>query len=260
MLTLKEYVKTNQIMIVAHRGASGTAPENTLAAFNQAIDAGSAMIELDVQVSADGDPVVFHDSVLGRTTDGSGKVAHSHTSDLLKLDAGAWFDRKFSGEKIPLLEEALRVLHGKVYVNIEIKPPKAGVDFFKQVNAIVNAVASADFTPYTLFSSFHHDSLKYIKSLPQGFHTAAINLPNDLTLPSVLSQKIGCEAFVCSLREFTRKRSADALENGIFTGVYTINTREELLKALSRHVRAIVTNFPVKIQQELENIIRDRSI
>ena len=93
--------------IIAHRGASGHAPENTLAAYRLAIELGSHSIEADVQVSSDGHIVAIHDAVLQRTTNGSGSVAESTLEELRAVDAGRWFDRDFAGQRIPTLEEVL---------------------------------------------------------------------------------------------------------------------------------------------------------
>lgn len=93
--------------IIAHRGASGHAPENTLAAYRLAIELGSHSIEADVQASSDGHIVAIHDAVLQRTTNGSGRVAESTLEELRAVDAGRWFDRDFAGQRIPTIEEVL---------------------------------------------------------------------------------------------------------------------------------------------------------
>src|SRR5262245_34742321 len=112
---------------VAHRGASARAPENTLAAFREAIRLGADAIELDVQLSADGVPMVIHDLTVDRTTNGHGSVASFASRDLRRLDAGAWYSSRFRGERIPTLEEALECARGRCGLNIEIKElPGAG--------------------------------------------------------------------------------------------------------------------------------------
>jgi glycerophosphoryl diester phosphodiesterase len=112
---------------VAHRGASARAPENTLAAFREAVRLGADAIELDVQLSADGVPMVIHDQTVDRTTNGHGAVATLACRDLRRLDAGAWFSSRFKGERIPTLEETLEFAGGRCGLNVEIKePPAAG--------------------------------------------------------------------------------------------------------------------------------------
>jgi glycerophosphoryl diester phosphodiesterase len=109
-------------LFIAHRGLSTRFPENTLAAFKGAIDAGAHMIELDVSLTKDRRLVVIHDDTVDRTTDGSGAV-RAHTLEALgRLDAGSWFDPAFRGERLPTLAQVLDVVKGRVLVNIEIKP------------------------------------------------------------------------------------------------------------------------------------------
>ena len=99
--------------VVAHRGASAAAPENTLAAMRRAAEMGARWAECDVRLSADGVPVVIHDGTLDRTTDGRGALAAHTAAELARLDAGSWRDAAFAGEPVPtlaaLLEEARRL-------------------------------------------------------------------------------------------------------------------------------------------------------
>lgn len=117
-------------VIEAHRGDSAHAPENTLAAFRQALALNVAAIELDVHPAKDGTLVVMHDDTVDRTTDGTGAVGHMSLEALRRLDAGARFGAAFAGERVPLLEEVCALLAGTATVlNIEIKasPPHADV-------------------------------------------------------------------------------------------------------------------------------------
>ncbi|MEJ2581150.1 MAG: glycerophosphodiester phosphodiesterase family protein, partial [Acidobacteriota bacterium] len=103
--TIEEFYKTEAgTRVIAHRGFSGAAPENTLAAVRAAIEVGADMAEIDVTLSADMQVVVIHDATLDRTTNGSGEVSRFALEDLRKLDAGSWFDPSFAGEIIPTLD------------------------------------------------------------------------------------------------------------------------------------------------------------
>src|SRR5438445_1086012 len=109
--------------LIAHRGASALAPENTLAAFRKAGEIGAKWVEFDVMLAADGEAVVIHDDTLDRTTNAKGNVCDYPYSYLQTLDAGSWFNPQFSHEKIPTLAEVIGVLrHCKLAANIEIKP------------------------------------------------------------------------------------------------------------------------------------------
>ena len=96
--------------VIGHRGASGSAPENTLAAFRKAAALGARWVEFDVRLSADGRCILLHDDTVDRTTDGKGRADRMMLEDLAGLDAGAWFDREFAGETIPTLEETIDLL------------------------------------------------------------------------------------------------------------------------------------------------------
>ena len=117
----------SNLFVYAHRGASAEAPENTLAAFRRALDAGADGIEMDVHLASDGVPVVIHDDTLERTTDGTGAVAAHRAAQLQTLDAGSWFGPHFAGEPLPTLEEALRLLAGRLRINLEVKTAWAGL-------------------------------------------------------------------------------------------------------------------------------------
>lgn len=107
--------------ICAHRGASDTHPENTLAAFREAIRLGAHMIEFDVALTKDGHLVLMHDSTLNRTTNGKGPVADFTLAELKKLDAGSWKNSRFKGERIPTLNEALAIMPENMWLNVHLK-------------------------------------------------------------------------------------------------------------------------------------------
>ena len=120
-LTWLKRTSTRPPVVVAHRGASGLAPENTLAAFRLAVKLGSPGVECDVHLTSDGQVIVIHDATVDRTTDGAGEVA-TQTFDVLRaLDAGKWFDARFAGERMPTLEETLATCTGKSRLFLEIK-------------------------------------------------------------------------------------------------------------------------------------------
>ena len=160
--SLRILAESGTRFIVAHRGSSGTAPENTLISLQKAIDAGASVIEVDVQLTKDNQVVLLHDPHLGRTTSGKGLISNYTYSELHSIDAGSWFDTKYSAERIPLLYEAIELLKKhKIFVNIEIKPPQPQEDFKKRVDAITDIVIQAHMSEVTLFGSFHHHSLAY---------------------------------------------------------------------------------------------------
>jgi glycerophosphoryl diester phosphodiesterase len=113
--------QSRPFLIIAHRGAPNHAPENTIAAFDSALELGFRHIELDAQLTADGVAVVLHDDALDRTTDGTGPLAAHALAEVRRLDAGSWFGSEFAGEQVPTLEEVLRRYRRRAYLHLELK-------------------------------------------------------------------------------------------------------------------------------------------
>jgi glycerophosphoryl diester phosphodiesterase len=245
MISLREAFRKYQYFVVAHRGASSDAPENTLASFNQAILSGAHFIEMDIQVTSDGVPIVFHDKGLSRTTNGIGFASKLTFRELKKLDSGVWFDEKFSGETIPSLEEALEFLSGKVLLNIELK--NLGENAPVHIKNITGLLAKYQYLDKVVISSFFYEQLKVLKKINPSIPIAPIRVPKDKTLPSILKRELDCDGFVCSVEEINDEVANDAKANNLFLGVYSVDNEEDLDFVLSFGVRAIVTNYPKKI-------------
>ena len=107
--------------VCAHRGARDTHPENTLAAFREAVRLGAHMIEFDVRLTKDGDPVVIHDPTVDDTTNGSGRVTSMTLAELRRLDAGSWKGPQFKGERVPSLDEVLEMMPQNIWLNVHVK-------------------------------------------------------------------------------------------------------------------------------------------
>lgn len=136
--------------IVGHRGYSARAPENTLASLRRAVDAGADAVEWDVQVASCGTPVLFHDTNLGRTTNGVGPVRRRTLGQLKALDAGSWFSEEFEGESIPSLAEALEATRGRV---AKVYPEVKGYRELEDLDRMVDIVRRADMIGDTVFIS-----------------------------------------------------------------------------------------------------------
>jgi glycerophosphoryl diester phosphodiesterase len=152
--------------IIAHRGASANAPENTLAAFQLALRQQADGVEMDAQLTADGHVVVFHDQSVNRTTEGSGRVKDKTLAELRELDAGSHFDVAFKGEPIPTLEEVFELLGTQIFINIELS------NYASPFNSLPEKVASLvrryGMGPRILFSSFNPLALRRIQRLIPG--------------------------------------------------------------------------------------------
>lgn len=244
MLTLKEFVLTKKVCVAAHRGASGTAPENTMAAFREALEAGVDMIEIDVQFTADGKAIVYHDATLNRTNKSKESLNRLSYDKIKELDAGSWFDSRFSGERIPLLIEVLEFVKGKAYLSIEIKARKPDAKLKDNLAKLATVIDEYGLTDYVVFASFNYHALRIIKEIEPKVHTAAIKIPGAETMPSELAGDIGIEAFICAVDELNEKLTEDAAACNVFIGVYNADTAEAVGKALGNKVWAVGTNFP----------------
>lgn len=148
------------VEIVAHRGYSEVAPENTVAALELAVQAGADAVEFDLHTAADGTPVLFHDETLERTSNGYGPVASLSLEELRDLDAGSWFDRAFAGEPIPPLAEALEAVGGRIgRVYAEVKSVREPGD----ARTIVDVVREAGLVERTVFISMDWSALDRIR-------------------------------------------------------------------------------------------------
>ncbi|TDL55623.1 glycerophosphodiester phosphodiesterase [Paenibacillus dendritiformis] len=155
------------MFIFAHRGASGYAPENTMAAFRAAIDRGCAGIELDIQQTKDGRLVIIHDENVARTTSGRGYIADLTWEELRVLDAGSWFHTDFTEERIPLLDEYLDLVQDQdLITNIEIKNIPFFYDGIEQ--KLLDAVKKRGLLDRIIVSSFDHQALDKIARLEPG--------------------------------------------------------------------------------------------
>jgi glycerophosphoryl diester phosphodiesterase len=153
-------------ILFAHRGDVFHAPENTLPAFQQALQKGADGVELDAKLTADGHVIVIHDSTVDRTTDGKGRVASLTLESIRKLDAGKWFNEKFAGTKVPLLEEVFEVVGKDKMINIELKDFAASGDGL--MIKVCELIKRHNNQSQILFSSFFPSNLKIAaQTLPE---------------------------------------------------------------------------------------------
>jgi glycerophosphoryl diester phosphodiesterase len=250
MDSVKNFVENNELLIVAHRGSSGTAPENTLASFSQALDSGCQMIEVDVQLSADNQFIAYHDFIpIGFNK----KISEMTYEEISEIDVGSGYDPAFKGEKIPLLKDVIELVYDKNYLMIEVKT-LAGNKFRENAVKLLNLINSYNYIDKTIVGSFNHSALNLIKKLDPKIHTAAIKIPGDIRLPSELKESINCDVFICSIEEINEAIVKNAENCGLVTGVYSIDTKDSLITALNNNIKAIATNYPKKIMEWIEEI------
>ncbi|MFC1493567.1 glycerophosphodiester phosphodiesterase [candidate division KSB1 bacterium] len=242
----------SDIRIIAHRGASGYAPENTMASFAKAVELGADEVELDVHQTADGRIVVIHDPVLNKTTNGHGRICRTDLAQLLKYDAGFWFDDSFKGEKVPLLEEILDFLKGKAKVIIEVK---FGSRIYPGIEKnILDIITDIRMTDDVTVSSSKVTVLKAIKNISDQIELAKILTPRELWRPLFQTN-----SFIHRHSLFNRitelhphwsfidprfmKWAKSANKKVI---VWTVNKERRMRIAAGKGVDGIITNYPDK--------------
>ncbi len=165
------HAKLDTFTNCAHRGASGHAPENTLAALQLAMEVGAQMSELDIQQTADDRLVLLHDDELERTTNGSGLLWQKTLAELKNYEAGSWFAPQFDGEPLPTLEEVFALARGKMKLNIEVKLHGHEREIAKLV---VETIRREKFEKECLVTSFGHHVADEIKALAPELKTGYI--------------------------------------------------------------------------------------
>lgn len=244
--------KLPSFTIIAHRGSSSFAPENTISAFNLAIHQHAHAIEFDVMLSADKNPVVIHDHTVDRTTNGNGAVRDMYLADLQALDAGSFFDVQFKDEKIPTLEEVLIQIGGKIFINIELKNLVAPFDPLPSITA--NLVKEYGLEDDVIFSSFNPLALfKIKKSLPKsdtalliwgGLYGRIIQHPLIKIIPHK-AVHLNYEIINTKLIDMLHRSERRVL-------VYTVDDVNEMKKLYAMGVDGIFTNDPLSARKMLD--------
>ncbi len=245
-----------RVTVIAHRGFSGVAPENTLISFQKAIDVGADMIEFDVSLSKDGIPVVIHDKTINRTTNSKGKVEDFTLDQLKAFDAGSWYKEQFSDQKIPTLEEVIQLSKGKIMLNIEIKKysVKRNIKIDGLEYKIVKLIEKHDMVNNVLISSFSKMAIQRIREFNSDIPVAYLYRFG--LSPRIIESfdKIGIYSFNQGKRSFSKKVVKDLHEKGIKLNLYTINQKREMKKFIKSGVDGIITNYPDKLIQVIESL------
>ena len=234
--------------VIAHRGASGEAPENTLVAVRRAIELKADMIEIDVHLTKDGELVVIHDHELKRTTDGEGDIKEKTLEEIRKLDAGSWKDPKYAGEKVPTLEEVLLEVKGKANLLIEIKE---GEKHYPGIGAkVAEAVKKHDGYDWCIVQSFSQDVLDAIMPIDDKIELHRLigigpipKVPNRDD-PEATGKWTRISAINPNYRRAKKRVIKKLHKNGYRIFVWTVNSQETYDKLKARGIDGIITNYP----------------
>lgn len=256
-----------QLFNVAHRGASGEAPELTMAAFEQAVEQGADYIEIDLQMTQDGVIVLMHDETVDRTTDGTGFVHDLTLREIKKLDAGSWFNRnnpekaraEYVGLEVPTLEEAIEEYSDEIRFYIEIKEPNEFPTLEEELVRLLeeHELIGEDVPPgNVLVQSFGDESLFEIHALNpdipliQLVPYSEIPLLTHFRLNSISEYAVGIGLSYTQLDEGLASR---VRKHDLLLHPYTINQPQHMEKMIEWGATGIITNYPGVLQEVIES-------
>jgi len=235
--------------VIAHRGASGSAPENTLAAITLAHKGGARCVEIDVAISSDNVPFVHHDATLERCTNGSGRLCNhdAATLDTISADAG-WAE--YAGEPLPRLSAVITLLSSlQMGLNLEIKPNPG----LEEPTALAICDAIRDSWPIDLplvLSSFNSESLAVARDALPGAARALIvgAVPTDWHHQTQLLQ---CRNLHTAARQIDETQAKEVTDSGLGLYCYTVNEIDEANKLLAMGIHGVFSDYPEKLIQSL---------
>ena len=236
-----------EMVNIAHRGASGHAPENTMEAFQKGVEMKADYIEIDVQMTKDGELVVIHDTTVDRTTNGTGKVGDLTLAEIKQLDAGSWFGGAYAGETVPTFEEVLDAFRGKVGVLIELKAPELypGVEE-KIAEALIERNMSIPNNNKIIIQSFNHESMKKSKALLPNLSHGVLTGGSwaDVTEEQLAQFATYADYFNPTMNIVTDELVSDVHEAGMDIYPYTSRSQEQALRLFDLNVDGIITDYP----------------
>lgn len=250
------------VEVTAHRGSSGAAPENTLAAVRLAVAQKADVIENDIQRTSDGELVIIHDTTLGRTTDveevfpdrAPWNVGDFTLAEIKQLDAGAWFAPEFAGERVPTLAEWVNAVGQRSAMLLEVKSPELypgiEIDIDKELRSLP-AFQTALRRDRVVVQSFNHEWLRVYKDLapdvPVGLLFGSLPTEADIAAAATWAQQVNP-----SFARIDRATVDRVHEHGMEIHVWTVNGGADMRRAIEWGVDGIITNYP----QVLREIVR----
>ena len=229
--------------VIGHRGAAGLAPDNTFAGFDLALAMGVDGLETDVQRTKDGKLVLFHDDRLDKTTNGTGVLQETSWQELQQLDAGSWFDAKYTGERIPLLVEALKSYGTRTHFDLEVK--QIGIE--AEVLSMVEQLRLLDSITFTSQDFPTLCNIKEKNPLARvGYITGDVSEEN---VTSVAGARI---QVLCPRAEKVTKYLVDQCHSlGLFVRACGKRNTELMRNAISAGVDGMTFDFPDVLLKEL---------
>ncbi len=247
-----------QIMLIAHRGGSLLAPENTLAAFARGIAEKADGVEMDVHLSKDGEIIVMHDADLSRTTDGSGKIGDLTLAEIRRYNAAA----KFGGgavdpQKVPTFQEAVDLVAGRVALQVEIKVKPDGTRYAGIEQKVIDVLRKANMVEKTVVISFDWNVLKDIKAIEPRLNTGALAGSayfRSVSDPATAAQQVkavGADYFGVDKAYMSEALLTELRKLSIGAGAWTVNTEADMRRIAAMGPAFITTDRPDLLRQVL---------
>lgn len=236
----------DQTLVLAHRGASGYAPMNTIPAFELAVAQGADGIELDVHLSKDGHLIVLHDFTVDHTADGSGRAKDMTLEQLKELDAGAKFDARFAGTRIPTLDEVFEAVGAHLrLINVEIKSEDVEqTDGVEQ--AVADCIARHSLKRSVFVSSFNPYALRRFRSIQPEVAIGCLYMPDESASLSLMGDT-PFEALHPYHVMIDAPYVQNAHQKGLRVNTWTVNDPARAAELARMSVDAIMTDYPDKI-------------
>jgi glycerophosphoryl diester phosphodiesterase len=236
-------VGDNAVLVIAHRGASGHAPENTLAAFRKAISQGAVFIETDLQLSRDARFVAIHDNTVNRTTNGQGAVHDLTLAELQGLDAGSWFGSEFAGERIPTLDEILEFSkkHDIVFY-LELKPSGS----WGGEHALIGALRESGEIPRTVVISFDAGILESLRKIEPTLMTGVL-YDGQIEKPIDRALEVGARQLAVRANLVTPTLLMEARKSDLQVVCWTVNHPAHMRLLIEAGVDGIMSDYPDRL-------------
>lgn len=240
------------VAIVAHRGASGNNPENTLRAFQMALDIGVDEIELDLRSTRDGHLVVMHDATVDRTTDGTGAIGELTFDEIKALDAGRVFGERFRGERVPTWEETLDLVRGKVRLNVHLK--EGGNPDGEYERKVVKALRAFRMIDDSILAC-NDDSVGIFAEIDPGI--ACRIFPNNRSPEDYIrsSEEMGLRTTQPGRDMTTPDFVQLAHGSGLGVHVFYADTPEDMRTYIGMGVDGILTNYPERMKEVIAETV-----
>ena len=246
--------------IISHRGYSSQRPENTISSFDYSLEKGFPYIELDIHSTLDGILVVMHDETVDRTTNGIGEIKNLTFSEIENLDAGSWFDEKFSFERVPTLEEILKRYAAKAHLFIEIKSEETNL--MKSLRSLLiryeclplsqesYSEANLALPGVTVISFVQDQIIRANEILPEVELGFLLMEPDDSTINFCLDNEV--KGYFPYYGSLTEDIVSLAHSNGLYVGAWGMETPDDLGKLLNLGIDGVTVNWPESARKVLE--------